>query len=52
MESTVNNLNNSTQEVNLLIRYHYRDYKRTQQGVPNILLPYFYYRYMVHANNK
>jgi len=37
---------------NLLIEYHCGDHKRTQQGVPNILLPYLYYRYMVLANNK
>ena len=28
------------------------DYKRTQQGVPGILLSYLYYRYIVYANNK
>ena len=40
------------QEVNLSIEYHCRDHKRTQQGIPNVLLPYLYYRYMNHANNK
>ena len=30
----------------------YRDYKRTQQGVPNKLLSYLYDTYMVHTNNK
>ena len=30
----------------------YGNYKRTWQGVPNTLLPYFYNRYMVCANNK
>ena len=29
-----------------------RNYKRTQQEVPNVLLLYLYYRYMVYANNK
>jgi len=28
------------------------NYKRTQQGVPNVLLPYLYYKYIVCANNK
>jgi len=28
------------------------NYKRTQQGVPNALIPYLYNRYMVHANDK
>ena len=35
-----------------LIRISSGDYKRTQQRVPNILLPYLYYGYIVHANNK
>jgi len=26
--------------------------KRTRQEVPNILLSYLYYKYMVHASNK
>jgi len=30
----------------------YRDYKRTQQKVPNALLPYLYNRYMVCTNDK
>ena len=29
-----------------------RNYKRTQQEVPNVLLLYLYYRYIVYANNK
>ena len=28
------------------------NHKRTWQEVPNVLLPYLYYRYMVYANNK
>jgi len=28
------------------------DHKRTQQEVPNILLPYLYYRYMVYTSDK
>ena len=30
----------------------YRNYKRTWQGVPDELLPYLYYTYMVCANDK
>ena len=30
----------------------YGDHKRTQQGVPDRLLSYLYYTYMVHANSK
>ena len=29
-----------------------RDHKRTQQGVLDVLLPYLYYKYMVHASDK
>ena len=35
-----------------LSRISSRDYKRTQQGVSNVLLFYLYYKYMVCANNK
>ena len=28
------------------------DYKRTQQEVSNVFLPYLYNRYIVHANDK
>jgi len=28
------------------------DHKRTQQGVPNVLLSYLYYEYMIYASNK
>ena len=30
----------------------HRDYKRTQQEVPNVFLHYIYYKYMVHTSNK
>ena len=36
----------------LIKQESHRDHKRTQQGAPNVLLPYLYYRYMVYANNK
>jgi len=29
-----------------------RDYKRTWQGVSNVLVLYLYYRYMVYTNIK
>ena len=43
---------NSSTMSKSLSRISSEDYKRTQQGVPDILLLYLYYRYMVHANNK
>jgi len=36
----------------LIIKESHRDHKRTQQGVPNVLLPYLYYRYMVCTSDK
>jgi len=30
----------------------YGDYKRTQQEIPNVLLLYLYYKYMVCASDK
>jgi len=43
---------NSIQEVNLLVKYCCRDYKRTWQEVSDVLLSYLYYRYMVYACHK
>jgi len=36
----------------LISEESHRDYKRTQQGVPNAFLHYLYNRYMVYAINK
>ena len=36
----------------LIGKVFYRNYKKTQQGVSDVLLPYLYNRYIVHANNK
>ena len=36
----------------LIMKEFYKDYKRTQQGVSNILLLYLYYRYIVYTSNK
>jgi len=35
-----------------LSRISSKDHKRTQQEVPDILLPYLYKVFIVHANNK
>ena len=43
---------NSSTMSKSLSRISSGNYKRTQQEVPNVLLLYLYYRYMVHANNK
>ena len=40
------------QEVNFLNGYCCGDHKRTWQEVPDVLLSYLYYGYMVYANNK
>ena len=30
----------------------YRNHKRTQQGVSDVLLHYLYYKYIVYTSNK
>jgi len=37
---------------NLIEQESHMNYKKTQQGVPDILLPYLYYRYMIYGGNK
>ena len=49
METTSLRMTNSTLS-KLIDEVFYGDYKRTQQEVSNIFLPYLYNRYMVHAN--
>ena len=36
----------------LIEQESYRDHKRTQQEVSDVLLPYLYYKYIVYASNK
>ena len=36
----------------LMSKVSHKDYKRTWQGVSNVLLPYLYKFFMVHANNR
>ena len=43
---------NSSTTSKSLSRISSGNHKKTQQGVSNVLLPYLYYRYMVHTNNK
>ena len=45
-------ITNSSITSKSLSRISSRIHKRTQQEVSNVLLPYLYYGYMVHANNK
>ena len=40
------------QVINLLVKYHCGDHKRTQQEVPVVLLPYLYKLQVVHANTN
>ena len=41
-----------TQTINLLIRYLYRDHKKTRQEVSAIFLYYLYKSLIVYASNK
>ena len=43
---------NSSTTSKSLSRISSRNYKKTQQEVPDILLPYLYNRYMVHGSNN
>ena len=45
-------ITNSSITSKSLSRISSRNYKRTQQEVSDVLLPYLYYGYMVYANNK
>ena len=45
-------MTNSSITSKSLSRISSRNYKRTQQEVSDVLLPYLYYGYMVYANNK
>ena len=41
-----------TQTINLLVRYLYRDYKKTRQEVFAVFLYYLYKSLMVYVSNK
>ena len=51
MATTSLSITNSTLS-KLIGKTSHGNHKRTQQGVPNALLPYLYNRYIVCANNK
>ena len=50
--ATTSQKTNSNTSNKSLNRISSGDHKRTQQGVPNVLLPYLYKVLMVGANNK